>query len=118
LRSQEEVDRIEAEMRDRFGPPPEDAARLLDMVRIRQMAQSAQVLKIVQKDDALTFVLDDTSHSVHCDPKQLTKRFGRRIRFISSAAFEIDLAATDWKTIHGEVVRVLTTLAPTEKVPG
>ncbi len=118
LRSLEEVEQMAAEMGDRFGPPPEEAARLLDLMRIRQMAQSAQVLKIVQKDDALTFVVDPTSQTASCDPEPLTRQFRRRIRFISSAAFEIDLTAADWKTIYSEIVRVLTTLVPAETAAG
>jgi len=110
VQSLEEVERIEAEMRDRFGPLPEEAARLFDMVRIRQRAQSMRALKIAQKDDTLTFVLDAASHNAHCDPKYLMKQFGRKIRFISDATFEVDLSAADWKTIYDETVRVLTTL--------
>ncbi len=46
LETEEELDRFKEELADRFGPLPEAARRLLEIVGIKQLARRAQVVRV------------------------------------------------------------------------
>jgi transcription-repair coupling factor (superfamily II helicase) len=50
----DEVDRISEELRDRFGPPPEEVLALLDLTRLRVLATAKGVQKVSLEQRRLT----------------------------------------------------------------
>jgi transcription-repair coupling factor (superfamily II helicase) len=106
----EELDELQNEMVDRFGTLPPEATRLLDVMRIKQMAKRARVLKVIEKEGAVSFVFEGSASVSHHDPLKLTSRYGRRLRFISDYAFEITMATSTWDEIHRETSSCLSFL--------
>jgi transcription-repair coupling factor (superfamily II helicase) len=49
------IGEVEAELRDRYGPPPEPVARLMDVARLRVLARSAGVSEIVLAGNHVRF---------------------------------------------------------------
>ena len=45
------IDRLEQEMADRFGPPPESVLNLLSLVRLRELASQARIRSIATEND-------------------------------------------------------------------
>lgn len=53
LASEEELSAFEAEVTDRFGPPPEEVKGLIEMVKIRWMAEALFMEKLTLKNQTL-----------------------------------------------------------------
>ncbi len=101
---------LEAEMRDRFGALPDEAARLIQVMQIRQKAKAARVLKIVEKARTVSFVFDAASGLVAGDPLNMVGRYGKRIHFTSGFSFDLDLATSAWEECYLETCRCLDAL--------
>jgi transcription-repair coupling factor (superfamily II helicase) len=56
----EEIDRLEAEFRDRFGPPPSEAIHLLELKRLRLMGRQAGAARLRVGKDRLEVELAET----------------------------------------------------------
>jgi transcription-repair coupling factor (superfamily II helicase) len=108
----EELSELQTEMVDRFGALPEEAARLFDVMRIKQRAKQARVVKVIEKDGAVSFVFDHSASVAHHDPLKLTARYGRRLRFTTDYAFELAMATSVWDEICRETSTCLAFLTP------
>ena len=56
-----EVERVASSVRDRFGPPPERVARMLDAVKLRLKAERLQVRSVALKSGRLSLAFDPAS---------------------------------------------------------
>ncbi len=101
IRDLEGLARLEGELRDRYGPPPEETRRLIDVVSIRVHAKAIGVSRID---------LDEGGAAIHLDPRHRAKgeeldrmvreaRYdGRRdVRFLSEYAFKVPIRAESWE---------------------
>ncbi len=100
-----EVEALLSEMDDRFGAYPEAVWHLAEILRFKQMAKAARVLKIVEKDDALLFVLDPSCAITDARLRTLMKQF--KVRFTAEFSFEIDLRDHHWETVSEATRRCL-----------
>jgi transcription-repair coupling factor (superfamily II helicase) len=57
LRQRSEVPELRAELRDRFGPLPEEVENLLAVVDLRALAGSVGIQSVVHSGDAITLAL-------------------------------------------------------------
>ena len=59
IRSEPEADDLTEELCDRFGDPPPDVNRLIQVALLRGEASAAGITEVVQKGGALRFVFGD-----------------------------------------------------------
>jgi transcription-repair coupling factor (superfamily II helicase) len=105
----DEVEALLLEMDDRFGSVPEAVQQLAEIVRFKQMAKAARMLKIVEKEDALLFVLSPSTHMTDARLRALMAQF--KMRFTAEFSFEIDLQNHHWETVRNTTRRCLEHLA-------
>jgi transcription-repair coupling factor (superfamily II helicase) len=81
IQEMEELDSMEAELRDRFGALPEEAKRLLDVKCLQILAQSRGIKRISLGHPALTLLFDDQWIQNFPTPEL----FSRHLRSISDS---------------------------------
>ena len=106
-----EVDDLRAELVDRFGPPPEPAGRLVDIVRIRVAARALGVEKIEAGDGRalLTF-----SPATSLDPERLIGAIqASRGRLTMKREFTLQAAVArgEWRRVRDSLLALLAELA-------
>ncbi len=111
-KSQNEIDAIQTELRDRYGALPEPLAHLLEVVSLKIVACASHVIKVTQEDQSVLFVLDETVPQSEDALKNLMKKFKNRIRLKSSYSFELTLNDTSHESVFCETLDCLATLHP------
>jgi transcription-repair coupling factor (superfamily II helicase) len=106
VRTPPEIEDARRELRDRFGPLPEAAARLLDVVALRLEAKALRLerLEVRGGHALLTF-----APSTPVPPQRivdLLRTHGRRLRTVREFTLEATVARGPWS----ETVRTLTRL--------
>jgi transcription-repair coupling factor (superfamily II helicase) len=106
VRSPAEIEDARRELRDRFGPLPDAAARLLDVVALRLAAQALRLerLEVRAGHALLTFAA-----RTPVPPErvvELLRRHGRRLRTVRESVFEATIPRGPWP----ETLRALTQL--------
>ncbi len=104
----EEVDALLSEMDDRFGPYPQAVRQLSELLRFKQIAKAAHVLKIVEKEDALLFALGPSSTVTDARLRRLMAQF--KVRFTTQFSFEVHLEDHRWETVYNVTRRCLELL--------
>jgi transcription-repair coupling factor (superfamily II helicase) len=105
-----EVDELRSELLDRFGPPPEPAERLVDIVRIRVAARALGVGKVEAGDGraVLTF-----SPATPLDPGRLVGAIqASRGRLRMKREFMVEAAVDrgEWPRVRDSLLALLTGL--------
>jgi transcription-repair coupling factor (superfamily II helicase) len=92
-RSEDEVDRVVAEVRDRYGPVPPSILNLADYGRIRAMADRLGIEGIDREGDRVLFRFRPQAK---VDPARLVSFVQRRgdVTLVPPAALKLDLKAT------------------------
>ncbi|MDH5510490.1 MAG: transcription-repair coupling factor [Nitrospinota bacterium] len=93
----EALELVEAEMRDRFGPPPDETRALLAHARIKSLCRALKIEKVDMVRDRLYLVF---APSTHLSPATLvTASYERKesIRFVSENTVEYKLAGGAWQ---------------------
>jgi transcription-repair coupling factor (superfamily II helicase) len=112
LGSLEDVDEMRAELRDRFGAPPNPVKRLLSVMEVRVYGLEAGAKALIASRDRLTVVYE---HAQSLDPgmqARLKRAFGHEARF----SLENQQPALLWDfapdaDLLNESLRLLKTLA-------
>lgn len=98
-RALQELKDISGEMKDRFGPPPEDFMNLLRTMELRIIGRALKVKEILQRGDLLRFTFHPGAQA---SAEDIMKVFDKKARFLpdgfefkteSTAASEIFLDA-------------------------
>ncbi len=103
LTSVRQVEEMEKELADRFGPPPAEVKNLLYQVRVKILAISAGVQAIAREEGQLVLRSDALEH---VDREALQKRLGSRAR-VARRAVWLPMRE-DWQV---NLVRVLEIMA-------
>ena len=90
-RADAEIDRVLADVRDRYGPVPESVLSLADHARIRVMADNLKVDAIEREGKTIVFKFRD---SARIDPQRLLAVVNRRVdlRLVPPGSLKLDLA--------------------------
>ncbi|MFN3396608.1 MAG: transcription-repair coupling factor [Thermodesulfovibrionales bacterium] len=103
-RSEEEIQELASEMRDRFGNMPVEVKNLLEIVRLKTMAKKLMIKNILERNGRIRFsFLEETPVKVE-DVSGLYKRF-QGIRFHSDG-FELPIKK-EAVTLAEDVLRCL-----------
>ncbi len=107
---EEEVDGLRTELEDRYGPVPEPATRLLQIIQLKLMAKALRVLKIEEKERTLSFVFHESTGVTENDLLRLLNTLKDRVRFTSSYSFEIQIQSHAWEDLFLDVAHALSVL--------
>jgi transcription-repair coupling factor (superfamily II helicase) len=105
--SEEEIADLEAELRDRFGPLPEEAENLFYQLQLKLYAWNAEVKAITTEEGQITIRADSLEEM---DRGRLQRRLGDRAR-VSRRAVWIPLDAAGNERWRTAVVAVLQAMA-------
>ncbi len=98
----EDVDEVEDELRDRFGPVPWQAQNLLYATRLRLSARDASVVAITRQDDRIVIQLKD---SVGGARPALQRAVGRAVEVgDTQLRMRVDGAASGWESALAEAL--------------
>jgi len=109
--SEAEVDDLGAELADRFGPLPEPAAQLLDIVRLRVAARGLGIEKL-EAGDGRALVTFSPATSIN--PARLVRVIqGSRGRLTMKREYTIDarIEKGEWPIVRDALRRLLSELA-------
>jgi transcription-repair coupling factor (superfamily II helicase) len=116
LRTEKEIGEFSAELRDRFGSPPAEVMRLLDVMRLKIPARVLSVTKVEETRAKVRVVFSpDTPVKPDAIFGLHESRKGK-IRFLPDG-FEIDLSGTGPEAVYGEVHGVLQELQEKTALP-
>ncbi len=104
----EGLEDIEAEMADRFGALPEEARRLLEIMKLKLMARRLSIINISETDRRIRFTFSESAPAAPEKILELQKTF-RGIRFHKDG-FEMNLSGLARDDAHREVHRALSSL--------
>ena len=96
-RTEEDTEDVIDEITDRFGSMPKEVENLIEIARIKILAQKAGIIKIMQKSNSVVFFMNDKKT---IEPDQITllvKEYGMNIRFSPGVESYITL-----KTNHSD----------------
>jgi transcription-repair coupling factor len=117
IRTASEIEDVRRELRDRFGPLPEAAARLLDVVALRLDAKALRLerLEVRGGHALLTF-----APSTPVPPQRiidLLRIHGRRLRTVREFVLEATIARGTWPDTFRTVSRLLAEFRGPEPGP-
>ena len=110
-----EVDALRAELEDRYGPLPQPVGHLLQILHLKVMAKALRILKIEERERALSFVFDESAQVTENDLLRLLNVFKDRIHFTSHFSFEIQVKNRGWEDLFLDVAHCLSTLQKGKK---
>ncbi|ABX05294.1 MAG TPA: transcription-repair coupling factor [Herpetosiphon sp.] len=104
-RSTRDIRMLRQELEDRFGPVPEPAARLLDLLTIKVLALQAGVISIISDDNEITVRLPK---SVYLDREQLQRESPRGV-VIGPQLARLDrrVLRDDWEVVLRQLLEAL-----------
>src|SRR5438094_749241 len=108
--SDPEVDDLRGELVDRFGPLPEEAEQLLDIVHLRVAARRLGVEKL-EAGEGVAFVTCEPGTPL--DPRRLVRAIeGSRGRLQMKREFTIEAVVErgEWARVRGSLLRLLESL--------
>jgi transcription-repair coupling factor (superfamily II helicase) len=105
-----EIDELRAELADRYGPPPEPALRLLDIVRIRVAARALGIEKVEAGEGRALITF---APSTPVDPGRLVAAVQAsrgRLTFKREFTLEAAVARGDWPEVRDSILETLREL--------
>src|SRR5262249_26458695 len=102
-----DVEDIRAELVDRFGPLPEPARRLLDIVRIRVAARALRIEKIEAGEGRAMITFAPTTE---IEPGRLVHAIQasrRRLQMKRDSTIQPSIARGWWRAVRDSILKVL-----------
>jgi transcription-repair coupling factor (superfamily II helicase) len=110
LRSSAEIEATRAELTDRFGPLPDPAAQLLDVVGLRVMARTLRIEKLeVRGGRALATFATGTPVT----PDRLLgllRAQPKRLKLVREFVLQAAVPAAPWREVHAALAKLLREL--------
>jgi transcription-repair coupling factor (superfamily II helicase) len=116
LRTEREIGEFSAELLDRFGSPPAEVMRLLDVMRLKIPARLLSVTKVEETGTKVRVVFSPDTRVKPDTILELHQSRKGRIRFLPDG-FEIDLSGTGPEAAFDEVHGALKELEEKTAVP-
>ncbi|NLO88795.1 MAG: transcription-repair coupling factor [Clostridia bacterium] len=92
IEAEEEIEGLKKELEDRFGPLPHEVENLLEIARLRVLAQSLGVKSIKETAEEVKIKFKEEASYIRGDVLMLlAKDFPRRLKFSSIGGLEIEI---------------------------
>ena len=82
-RTEEDIQNVIDEIIDRYGTLPDEVENLIEIVRIKELARSINIVKIAQRYNNIVFYFSDNNYPAEW-VSALIEKYGDRIRFSKS----------------------------------
>lgn len=106
-RTEEDIQNVIDEIIDRYGRMPDELENLIEIVRIKELARIANVVKITQRMENIVFYFENNNYPENMI-NRLIQNYGNRIRFSTGVEPYITLKET--KNVVDEVKEFLRLL--------
>jgi transcription-repair coupling factor (superfamily II helicase) len=113
IQSVEELDRIEDEFRDQFGPPPEAVMNLMGLMLIRKQCRLLGVRDISGGKSWLTLAFTDSTPLPPSEVIRLTAMDNKKFAITPDQRLKIRMHEITWPRVHEEL-EYLIKLCPTK----
>ncbi len=108
-RTNEAIEALELEIKDRFGRPPDEVKNLLDIMRLKIMARELLITNIQDTQGNIRVIFSPDTKVEPRDIFELRKKKNGRIKFLPDG-FEVDLSGFSWEKIFEEISYLFTCL--------
>ncbi len=109
-KSREALKMIKNELRDRFGTPPEEVLRLIDIMDLKLIAKELFITKIQRIDGKMKILFSDKTPITPERLYALYKKRERPLRFLPEGGIEVDLKGIGQKELIQELKEFLKLL--------
>jgi transcription-repair coupling factor (superfamily II helicase) len=107
VRSVEEVEDARRELRDRFGPLPDAARRLLDVVTLRVRAKALRLERLEVRGGRAVLAFAPSTPVPPPRLVELLRLHGRRLRAVREFVLEAALPRGSWRETYQALTRLL-----------
>ncbi len=112
IRTPEDVDQLEGELRDQFGRPPEEVLNLLGLMLIRAICRELQIRDLSSGPKAISLAFTENTPLPPSEIVALAAREKGRVALTPDMRVNIRLDAITWPKIYDELI-ALRRLCPT-----
>ncbi len=108
-KTNEAIEALESEIKDRFGRPPDEVKNLIDIMRLKMTARDLHVAKIQDAQGRIRIIFSPDTKVEPQDIFELCKKRDGKIKFLPDG-FEVDLSGFPWEKIYKEISYLFTCL--------
>lgn len=103
IHNQENLDKIQKELEDRYGPLPEPLLKLIALLEIKVICYQLKIKEISLKQEKVKIILlNNTPVTVEKIMQSIGSR-KQKILFLNDHTLQIEIACTTWSEICGEI---------------
>ncbi|MEK7823263.1 MAG: TRCF domain-containing protein, partial [Nitrospirota bacterium] len=99
------------ELKDRFGAPPEETLRLIEIMEIKLMAKKLAIGKIQNIEGKIKIIFAPETSVTPQKVLSLSKNREKYLRFLPEGGFELDLRGKQWNEIFIKLKEILEELS-------
>lgn len=107
ISSAEELDRIEEELQDQFGPIPDSTLNLMGLMLIRRQCKELGVRDISAGIKSISLIFTEKTKLKPETVIQLAVREGKKYSLTPDNRLNIKLSTISWSTVHEELENLL-----------
>ncbi|MFM6929916.1 MAG: transcription-repair coupling factor [Bdellovibrio sp.] len=107
ITSHDDLDRIEEELRDQFGPIPEQTVNLMGLMLIRRQCKELGVRDISAGVTSVSLIFTEKTKLNPATVIQLAVREGKKYSVTPDNRLNIKIATITWSAVHGELERLI-----------
>jgi transcription-repair coupling factor (superfamily II helicase) len=107
IRSSEDADRIEQELRDQFGPPPEPVMNLFGLMLIRKLCRDLGVRDISAGKNIVTLAFTEKTRLPPNEVVRLTTRENKKFQLTPDQRLKIRMNEVTWPRVVDELESLL-----------
>lgn len=107
IRGEDDIDRIEQELRDQFGPPPEPVVNLLGLMYIRRLCRDLGVRDISASPTALTLAFTEKTRLPPHEVIRLAARENKKYQLTPDQRLKIRMNEVAWPRVVDELLALL-----------
>jgi transcription-repair coupling factor (superfamily II helicase) len=117
IRNEGELETMEEELRDRFGPLPPPAQQLLRVMEIKIFCKQFRLLRIDSREEGPLFTLDRSHHIPQEGLDTFMTLYHGKIRFHSEYSFQLLIRTDTWDDEYVVIRNCLQALKTTQYNP-
>jgi len=112
IQSADDIDRIETELRDQFGDPPEAALNLLGLMLIRKLCRDLGVKDVSAGKNAITLSFSDITPLPPQEVIRLTSKENKKYQITPEQRLKVRMNEITWPNVVNELEFLLKLCPP------